>query len=131
MSDENYQFKKHFTVEEANTLLPHILSVFERIHALGAELSKHSAVLEGLHANAPGNGGSKNNSEVIALSESITTLMTGLEVKGILIKDVEAGLIDFPHIRDEHEVMLCWRLGERKVEFWHELDAGFRGRQPL
>ena len=50
---------------------------------------------------------------------------------GILIKDVDTGLVDFPHMREEREVYLCWRLGEPKVEFWHDVDSGFSGRQPL
>ena len=57
--------------------------------------------------------------------------MQGLEDEGILIKDVQGGLIDFPHIREDREVLLCWKIGEKKVEYWHEIETGFRGRQPL
>jgi hypothetical protein len=127
----DYQFKHHFTVEEANDLLPHVLSVFERIHAIGEDLDKHQKALDKIHERAPGNGGSKKSQELLTLSESITRLIQGLEAKGILIKDVQTGLIDFPHIREEREVLLCWKMGEKKVGFWHEVETGFRGRQPL
>ncbi len=127
----DYQFKHHFTVDEANALLPHVLSVFERIHAIGVDLEKHQKALEKLHKKAPGNGGSKKSSELLGLSESVTRLMQGLEDKGILIKDVQSGLIDFPHIREDREVFLCWKMGEKKVAYWHEIETGFKGRQPL
>ncbi len=127
----DYQFKRHFSVDEANALLPHVLSVFERIQAIGVDLEKHEKALERLHKHAPGNGGSKSSSDLLTLSESITRLMQGLEDEGILIKDVQGGLIDFPHIREDREVLLCWKIGEKKVEYWHEIETGFRGRQPL
>jgi hypothetical protein len=127
----DYQFKRHFSVEEANSLLPHVLSVFERIHDIGVDLEKHQKALDKLHERAPGNGGSKKSSELLTLSESITRLMQGLEEQGILIKDVQGGLIDFPHIREDREVLLCWKMGEKKVAFWHEIETGFKGRQPL
>lgn len=126
-----HQFQKHFTVAEANALLPHVLSVFERIHALGAELATHQVALESIHERTPGNGGSAASAEMLVISDAITRLMSDLEDKGILIKDVQTGLIDFPHLREDREVLLCWRMGEKSIEFWHEIEAGFRGRQPL
>ncbi|HLV01558.1 MAG TPA: DUF2203 domain-containing protein, partial [Acidobacteriota bacterium] len=50
---------------------------------------------------------------------------------GCLVKSVDEGLIDFPHIRDGREVYLCWRYGEDDIEYWHEVDAGFAGRTPI
>jgi hypothetical protein len=54
-----------------------------------------------------------------------------LEEAGIVIRDIDRGLIDFPAIREDREVYLCWELGEDEITHWHELDAGYRGRQPL
>ena len=116
---------------EANDLLPHLLAVFEMIQALNEQLTEKRAALELLHDAARTNGGHKLGAELTGISESITRLMSGLEEEGIILKDVEAGLVDFPHLREEREVFLCWRRGEKVVEFWHELDTGFRGRQPL
>ena len=50
---------------------------------------------------------------------------------GLLVKDLDAGLVDFPSVRDGEEVLLCWRLGEDEVAFWHGYDDGFAGRRPL
>jgi hypothetical protein len=124
-------FNKHFTVDEANEMLPHILSVFEQIHSLREQLSERKEVLERVHKAAPGNGGGQDGAELVTLSESVARLVAGLEEKGILVKDIDAGLVDFPHMREEREVFLCWKLGEKSVGFWHDLETGFRGRQPL
>ena len=125
------QFDKHFTLEEANAALPLVLSVFERVHELTMELKKKKKTLDTLHKSAPTNGGHKKGAELAAISDNITGLMSQLEAKGILIKDVDSGLVDFPHLRDGEEVLLCWRLGERKIGYWHDLESGYQGRQPL
>lgn len=125
------QFKKHFTVEEANALIPYVLSAFEHIHAHTAELEKQKPALEKLHERAPANGGSKKGAKLLEISMAITHLVSGLEEKGIIIKDILTGLTDFPHMRKDREVLLCWRMGEKEVGFWHEIETGFKGRQPL
>ncbi len=124
-------FSKHFAVDEADALLPHILSTFEKMRSFQAELEAKKESLDQIHHAAPGNGGSRKGHELVQSSESITRLIAGLENLGIIVKDLENGLVDFPHILDGREVFLCWRIGEKSVTQWHELDAGFRGRQPL
>jgi hypothetical protein len=54
-----------------------------------------------------------------------------LQQLGLLVKDLDEGLVDFPSLRGDEEVLLCWRLGEDKVAFWHPADEGFAGRRPL
>jgi hypothetical protein len=54
-----------------------------------------------------------------------------LEELGVVIKDLDAGLVDFPALRDGDDVLLCWRVGEPSVEFWHDLEEGFAGRKPI
>lgn len=125
------QFNKHFTVEEANQLLPHILSVFEKIHSIREQLGERKENLEKVHKAAPGNGGGKEGAELVSLSESVARLVAGLEEQGILVKDIDAGLVDFPYLREDREVFLCWKMGEKEVAFWHDLETGYRGRQPL
>ena len=58
-------------------------------------------------------------------------LIGALSEAGIVVRDVDRGLIDFPSILEEREVYLCWELGEDSVAWWHDLDSGYRGRQPL
>ena len=124
-------FEKHFTVEEANDLLPYVASVFEKIQSISEELTERKQDLEKLHRSAPGNGGGDKSVDVVIRSEAIGRYLADLEEKGILVKDIDTGLIDFPHMRENREVFLCWKLGEKTIEFWHEINAGFKGRQPL
>jgi hypothetical protein len=124
-------FKKHFSVDEANEMIPHVLSVFEQIHSIREQLGERRDELETVHKAAPGNGGGEKGHELVAMSENVARLVAGLEEKGILVKDIDSGLVDFPHMREEREVFLCWKMGEKSIGFWHELETGFRGRQPL
>lgn len=125
------QFEKHFTVDEANSLLPHVLSVFEQIHSIREDLSHRQEELEALHKASPGNGGTAKGGELVGLSETVARLVAGLEEKGVLVKDIDTGLCDFPYMRDGDEVFLCWKIGEKSIAFWHEIESGYRGRQPL
>ncbi|GAB4318132.1 MAG: DUF2203 domain-containing protein [Candidatus Zixiibacteriota bacterium] len=124
-------FEKHFTIDEANDLLPHVASVFEKIHSIREELGEKKDELEQLHRAIPNNGGSPKSAEFVSKSETIAQLLGGLQEKGIQVKDIDIGLVDFPHIREGKEVFLCWKLGEKSIGFWHEIESGYRGRQPL
>ncbi|HUU46538.1 MAG TPA: DUF2203 domain-containing protein [Acidobacteriota bacterium] len=126
-----HKFNKHFTVEEAEALLPFILSVFEQVQALREEMAAFRDDLQRVHEAAPGNGGDAKGTTLVEFSETIGRLLKTLDDKGILVKDIEGGIIDFPHLREDREVLLCWRMGEKTVSYWHDLDAGYRGRQPL
>jgi hypothetical protein len=125
------QYKKHFTVEEANEMIPRVLAVFERINSVREKINEKREELEEFHEAAPTNGGGHKSAEFVSRSEEIGRLLADLEEEGIVVKDVDSGLVDFPHIRDNHEVFLCWRLGEKIVAYWHEIEAGYRGRQRL
>jgi hypothetical protein len=124
------QFDRHFSLQEANDLLPQVLSVFERVNAIRDDLGEDADELDALHESSGGNGGSRKGSELLGRSESIAALLGTLEKNGIVIKDLN-GLVDFPHMRDGREVFLCWKLGEKSITHWHEIDAGYKGRQPL
>ena len=79
-----------------------------------------------------------HTAEALALEARATDLLRaigarldGLRMLGIELKDLEHGLVDFPSWREGRVVYLCWRLDEERIGYWHELDAGFQGRQPL
>jgi hypothetical protein len=136
---------RYFTLDEARHTLPQVRSCIERLQALGAEVARlQQAMQEGGHGlrQAPPahNGAAKNGSgrrvyDALARTEALLgemRLLVGeLEGIGCEVKDVQTGLVDFRAMRDGRAVYLCWRLGEEDIEFWHELDAGFAGRQPL
>jgi hypothetical protein len=130
-SDRLAQFEKHFSVAEANALLPLINSVLDAAEELRSRMTDHQDELDAVHERIPGNGGGAHGAELASVTEMIGRLVVSIQDKGVIVKNLDEGLVDFPHWRDNHEVFLCWKRGEKSVGHWHELDAGFRGRQPL
>jgi len=106
------------------TLLGQLMEIREGLLAKQPDLE---AVLE----KATGNGGNKLAGEVAMEFNEMETLIHRIQAMGVVIKDINAGLVDFPALREGREVYLCWRYGEEAVQFWHDLDAGFAGRQPV
>ncbi len=78
-----------------------------------------------------GNGGSRALSQIVVDFEKWDALVHQILDTGVLIKDVNIGLLDFPALRNGHEVYLCWQYGEGDIAFWHEIEAGYAGRQPI
>ena len=124
---------KVFSIEEANALLPTVRRLLKNIQATHArvaasrEHAKHAAVGAELGGGGMTDGG--------AYVRSLLKLASGvgqLEALGVQLKDYERGLIDFPSLRDGRVILLCWQLGEGdQLEWWHDVDTGFAGRQPL
>jgi hypothetical protein len=85
------------------------------------------AVLE----KSVGNGGSKKAGELLELFTNFESLITQIQDLGIEIKDLETGLVDFPSMRGQEVVYLCWKYNEPTIAYWHPLDGGFAGRQSL
>jgi hypothetical protein len=124
--------KRYFTVDEANRLIPHISAIVEELRHSRRHLQDQRPVAEALAQTAGGNGG--GGEAATYLFDYLNTFgraMAKLQATGILLKDVEQGLIDFPHWRDGREVYLCWKYGEKRIDYWHEIDSGYSGRQPL
>ena len=81
----------------------------------------------GFHPRVPG----QVDGAVDEAVDGIKRCVEELAALGVQVKDLDTGLVDFPSWRDGEEVLLCWRLGEDEVAWWHTLDGGFAGRQPL
>ena len=127
---------KLFTLEQALELLPVVRQLLSEIQAKKREVDEASQTLEGLLALSSGNGHlltdvAKARQTVEDTATELRTLMSELEETGAELKGIEEGLIDFPTEREGRVVYLCWRMGEETISFWHELDTGFPGRQPL
>ncbi len=124
-------FEKHFTLEEARASLPELRRIFERVHSLYTELqdlqSDYLKVQQVIRANGHG---PKDTGFQVRLVE-LQQLVKEITDAGIEIKDVARGLIDFPHMRDGEEVFLCWELVEDDINFWHSIEDGYPGRQPV
>ena len=124
---------KLFSVEEANNLLPVVCRLVERIQREHRRVMTFQAEAQCAATNAASGGGGVPGGNVYATALMRMTAYTDkLQAYGVQLKDYERGLIDFPSLRDERIVLPCWQLGEGdQVEWWHEIDAGFAGRQPL
>ncbi|MFQ5673689.1 MAG: DUF2203 domain-containing protein [Nitrospinales bacterium] len=124
-------FKKHFTVNEANSLVPRLLKDVPRIQSLAARLANQFPDVEKARENARFNGGSEQGSAYLQVALQLNRAMNDLSDEGCIIKGIAEGLVDFPAILNGREVFLCWKIPEEEVRFWHDLDAGYAGRQKL
>ncbi len=123
--------QRFFTVEEANAFIPRLGVLVEQVKSLKGEIVSQIPELEPVLAKAKINGGYKKGVNYVSKLTNFYDFINSIEETGCLLKDIDLGLVDFPSIRDGREVYLCWRLGEDRVRFWHELDTGFAGRKPL
>ena len=121
---------RHYTVEQANEALPRVKELIEILRAASARLGDREA-RAALGEAAPGNGGGEAGRTVSEGFLELRDAVLELRERGILLRDLERGLVDFPALRQGREIYLCWEEGEDEVAFWHEPDAGFAGRRPL
>jgi hypothetical protein len=125
-----HQFKKHFTLEEARGMLPEIRKWLQKAAKLRQELAKYDRKIEALSADGKDLGGPVINAWIRTLA-GFKEVLLEFHRREIQIKDLDRGLIDFPAIMGGREVFLCWEQDEDDIEFWHELDAGYAGRERL
>ena len=121
---------RHFTLAEANALLPRLDPALRELREARDRLTDEDAHAA-LAGAAPGNGGGEQGRDVGEAFLEVRRLLSGIQELGIVVRDVDRGLIDFPAIREGHEVYLCWQLDEQAVGFWHDLDSGYGGRRPI
>jgi hypothetical protein len=125
-----YRFSKHYTREEAESLLGQVREWLKRLADLQGEAEKLEERLAGMMAPGCDLGGESVNKWVRLLAE-LDGVLQEFQRRQIQLKDVRRGLIDFPAIIGGKEVFLCWEQDEEGIEFWHELDAGYAGRERL
>ena len=127
--------KRLFTVDEANKTLPLVRRILEdvvRQHRLWREkILELDLVASSSRADDPRDRAEVLEREAQALAREIDGYQKELDDLGIQLKDRRLGLVDFPSEMGGKRVLLCWRLGESEVQFWHDEDAGYAGRQPL
>ena len=125
-----------FTLDEALTLLPTVRQLLTEIQAAKRDLDQRSAELDRLLGLTGGNGHlaadvASTRQGVHTAGARLESLITELDGLGVELKGIEEGLVDFPSEREGRTVLLCYRLGEDTIAWWHDLDTGFPGRQPL
>jgi len=123
-----FQFKKHYTREEAQSLLPQLRKWLQRLALLRQLLAGQDQRIDALLSGGADVGGDRVNARVRHLSE-VRQLLGQFQSREIQIKDLERGLVDFPAVIGGKEVFLCWEQDEDVIEYWHDLDAGYAGRE--
>ena len=126
----NYRFQKHYRREEAEALLPQIRQWLQRLNELRREGERSEKRITSMMHPGHDVGGDLVNRWIRTLAE-MQELLGEFHRREILIKDLARGLLDFPAILGGKEVFLCWEQDEDNVDFWHDLDTGYGGRERL
>jgi hypothetical protein len=124
-------FQRLFTVEEANALLPRLREILDEVALHRDALREKAPYMQPILAAAITNGGGRAGSEYGVEAYKLYLGIQRITELGVVLKDLDMGLLDFPHERNGRVVFLCWHPPEERVEYWHDLDAGYAGRQPL
>jgi len=122
---------KTFTLEEANALVPQIAELLNQLTAARDKLVQLGTQIQPMLERAGGNGGNAHGNQYALALEHFNARLSFFQELGCELKDIDQGLVDFPSYRDGKLVYLCWQRGEDRIRFWHDLNAGFAGRQPL
>jgi len=127
-----------FTPQEANAALPELRPLVESMVAAKRALDEAQERRDDVAQRIAGNGGGIPPAELAALqaavdgaAETLASAIESVQAVGVLIKDLDTGLVDFPAKRDGEDVLLCWHVGEERVEWWHGLEEGYAGRKPI
>ena len=119
---------RYFTLQEANEALQTIRPLMDEVQAIRQKIVSTQPEAWTAIEKSVGNGGNRTLSRLVQDFEKLDALVHRIQDTGVLIKDINIGLMDFPALRDGQEVYLCWQYGEGEIAFWHEVDAGFAGR---
>ena len=127
-----------FTPEEANAALAEVRPLVEEMVRERRRLVRAGERRAELASQIAGNGGgiapsdvAEAASELQAAAAAVSSAVERIHALGVLVKDLDTGLVDFPARHRGRDVLLCWRLGEDEVAYWHGLEEGFAGRRPL
>jgi len=123
--------KRFFTVQEARQLLPSLKELVGQVMVISHRLEEHREVVQELADSASSNTGGPEGTAYMEIVISLQSCLTQLQETGCVLRSLQDGLIDFPHLKEGREIYLCWKFGEEDIHFWHEVDKGFAGRTPL
>lgn len=122
---------RYFTLPEANETLQTIRPLMEEILSIRRKIIEHQPEIWSVVEHSAGNGGNQTLSKMLKDFDRFDLVVHQILEMGAEIKDINTGLLDFRALKDGREVYLCWHYGEDDIQFWHELDAGFAGRQSI
>ena len=125
-----HSFTRHYTRDEARALLPQLREWLAELNRLRVEVERYDKRLGGLNADGQDTGGDMVNHWIRALA-AMQQVLAEFARREIIIKDLSRGLVDFPALIGGREVFLCWESDEDDIEFWHDLETGYGGREKL
>ena len=125
------QFEKHFSLPEARAMLPQLRRLFKELQTRRERARQAEEQLGNSLNTSGGDLGGKLVSALMADLAALNTEARQLQERGVLIKDFDRGLVDFPSLRGGREVFLCWELEEDDIEFFHDIADGYAGRERL
>jgi hypothetical protein len=126
-----------FTLEEANALLPALRLALGHLSRLRAELEQAIRAAGGAEVavevlkRGKATPGDEAAVRLLGIAGEVEAAVERVNAYGCVLKDIDAGLVDFYSMQDEEAVFLCWQLGEPAVAHWHPLEGGFAARQPI
>jgi hypothetical protein len=122
---------RYFTLQEARDALTAIRPLMDEIQAIRQKILARRPEVWPVVERAAGNGGSQAASKIVEEFGRLDALVHQIQDTGALFKDINLGLLDFPALREGHEVYLCWKYGEEDIAFWHEIEVGYAGRKSV
>jgi hypothetical protein len=130
---------RYFTRDQAERVLPAVERLLQEAIRLKSQFEETDEILKNTARDITMRGGMNVNREQLAdirqrRDSAVTRLqatMESIQEHGCLVKDLDTGLLDFPTLYEDREVYLCWRLGEPRIDFWHAIEDGFRGRKEI
>jgi hypothetical protein len=122
---------QYFTLQEANEALKVIRPLMEEVQNIRQKILANQPEAWPAIEKSAGNGGNRALSDLVQDFEKLDALIHQIQDTGAQIKDINTGLLDFSALKDGREVYLCWQYGEEDIAFWHEVEAGYAGRQPI
>jgi hypothetical protein len=132
------RLQRNFTPDEANAALTELQPLAEELVAAKRALDEAQERADDVSSRISGNGGGLPPAQLAEVHDLVSRRATALaktleqiQSLGVVVKDLDSGLVDFPSVRDGEDVLLCWQLGEDEVAFWHRYEDGYAGRRPI
>jgi hypothetical protein len=129
--EDDQEHDRLFTISEANHLIPQLNTRIASVRQAKAVVARTKDDIRRASARAEYGGGSTVGPLYISSLHQISQNLQAIQEMGVLVKDVDLGLCDFPHLRDGRVVFLCWKYGEPEIKWWHEITTGYKDRCPL
>ncbi|HVZ70734.1 MAG TPA: DUF2203 domain-containing protein [Polyangia bacterium] len=132
--------RSHFTVDEIEGLIPGLEQIFVRVlqmraglRALGEKLDRAGVKSRDVETETESGPPAVRQARAVfrGLDEALADELENVRALGGEVKDVDLGLVDFPGTREGEKICLCWKLGEKRVAYWHSLDGGYASRRPI